>query len=85
MRWRAADHNGIGAGSRRAVGGRAGVWASRRCGGLRAYFGGDVFLFVFGAAAALLTIGGWIGSPNTLRLVGCGANELALCGVPTGR
>ncbi len=44
------------------------------------YFGGD-FVVV---AGALCTIGGWMGSPNTLRVVGCGANELAGCRLPTG-
>ena len=45
------------------------------------YFGATAF---FGGGDTLPRIGGWIGSPNTRRLVGCGAKELALWGVPTG-
>jgi hypothetical protein len=44
------------------------------------YFGATVF----GGVDLLVRIGGWMGSPNTRRLVGCGAKELALWGVPTG-
>jgi hypothetical protein len=45
------------------------------------YFGA---VFFGGGAGTLLTIGGWMGAPNTRRLVGWGAKELTLWGVPTG-